>query len=287
MKILGSDIRVGNIIEYKNDLWKCLKNQTSNRGNLRSHNQVELKSITKGTKLNERFRADETVEKASLEEKKFQFLYSANDEFFFMDSENFEQISINKTLVENCEKLLKENLEVIIEYKNDLWKCLKNQTSNRGNLRSHNQVELKSITKGTKLNERFRADETVEKASLEEKKFQFLYSANDEFFFMDSENFEQISINKTLVENCEKLLKENLEVTIEFYQEKPLSVILPRSVEYEILETDSVVRGQTASSSFKPATIQNGVKIMVPPFIDQGDKIIVDTETQEYLKKVS
>lgn len=82
MKILGSDIRVGNIIEYKNDLWKCLKNQTSNRGNLRSHNQVELKSITKGTKLNERFRADETVEKASLEEKKFQFLYSANDEFF-------------------------------------------------------------------------------------------------------------------------------------------------------------------------------------------------------------
>ena len=127
----------------------------------------------------------------------------------------------------------------------------------------------------------------MEKASLEEKKFQFLYSANDEFFFMDSENFEQISINKTLVEDCEKLLKENLEVTIEFYQEKPLSVILPRSVEYEILETDSVVKGQTASSSFKPATIQNGVKIMVPPFVSQGDKIIVDTETQEYLKKVN
>ena len=113
MKILGSDIRVGNIIEYKNDLWKCLKNQTSNRGNLRSHNQVELKSITKGTKLNERFRAVETVEKASLEEKKFQFLYSANDEFFFMDSENFEQISINKTLVEDCEKLLQEDIQVI------------------------------------------------------------------------------------------------------------------------------------------------------------------------------
>jgi elongation factor P len=186
-------------------------------------------------------------------------------------------------------KILGSDIRVgnIIEYKNDLWKCLKNQTSNRGNLRSHNQVELKSITKGTKLNERFRADETVEKASLEEKKFQFLYSANDEFFFMDSENFEQISINKTIVEESEKLLKENLEVTIEFYQEKPLSVILPRSVEYEIIETESVVKGQTASGSFKPATIQNGVKIMVPPFISQGDKIIVDTETQEYLKKVS
>ncbi|NBO63053.1 MAG: elongation factor P [Proteobacteria bacterium] len=163
-------------------------------------------------------------------------------------------------------KILGSDIRVgnIIEYKNDLWKCLKNQTSNRGNLRSHNQVELKSITKGTKLNERFRADETVEKASLEE-----------------------ISINKTIVEECEKLLKENLEVTIEFYQEKPLSVILPRSVEYEIIETESVVKGQTASGSFKPATIQNGVKIMVPPFISQGDKIIVDTETQEYLKKVS
>ncbi|NCU69925.1 MAG: elongation factor P [Candidatus Fonsibacter lacus] len=137
-------------------------------------------------------------------------------------------------------KILGSDIRVgnIIEYKNDLWKCLKNQTSNRGNLR-------------------------------------------------DSENFEQISINKTIVEECEKLLKENLEVTIEFYQEKPLSVILPRSIEYEIIETESVVKGQTASGSFKPATIQNGVKIMVPPFISQGDKIIVDTETQEYLKKVS
>jgi elongation factor P len=137
------------------------------------------------------------------------------------------------------------------------------------------------------LNERFRADETVERASLEEKKFQFLYSANDEFFFMDSVNFEQISINKSIIEDCEKLLKENLEVTIEFYQDKPLNIILPRSVEYEVLETESVVKGQTASGSFKPATIQNGLKIMVPAFINQGDKIIVDTETQEYLKKVS
>jgi elongation factor P len=186
-------------------------------------------------------------------------------------------------------KILGSDIRVgnIIDYKNDLWKCLKNQTSNRGNLRSHNQVELKSITKGTKLNERFRAGETVEKATLDEKKFQFLYSSSDEFFFMDNENFEQISINKDLIGDCEKLLKENLEVTIEFYQEKPLNIILPRSVEYEVLETDSVVKGQTASSSFKPATIQNGVKIMVPPFVDQGDKIIVDTEAKEYLKKSS
>ena len=104
---------------------------------------------------------------------------------------------------------------------------------------------------------------------------------------MDSTNFEQISINKTLIEECEKFLKENLEVTIEFYQDKPLNVILPRSIEYEVLETESVVKGQTASGSFKPATIQNGVKVMVPAFINQGDKIIVDTETQEYLKKIS
>jgi len=127
----------------------------------------------------------------------------------------------------------------------------------------------------------------VERASLEEKKFQFLYRSNDEFFFMDSINFEQISISKSIVEDSEKLLKENLEVTIEFYQDKPLNVILPRSVEYEVLETESVVKGQTASGSFKPATIQNDLKIMVPAFISQGDKIIVDTETQEYLKKIS
>ena len=175
----------------------------------------------------------------------------------------------------------------IIEHKNDLWKCLKSQAVKPGKGGAYNQVELKSITKGTKLNERFRSSETIEKATLDEKTFQFLYSSNDEFFFMDSENFEQISINKTLVEDSEKFLKENLEVTIESYQDKPLSVILPRSVEYEVLETDSVVKGQTASGSYKPATIQNGVKILVPPFVSQGDKILVDTITQEYLKKIN
>lgn len=175
----------------------------------------------------------------------------------------------------------------IIEHKNDLWKCLKSQAVKPGKGGAYNQVELKSITKGTKLNERFRSSETIEKATLDEKKFQFLYSSNDEFFFMDSENFEQISINRSLVEDSEKFLKENLEVTIESYQDKPLSVILPRSVEYEVLETDSVVKGQTASGSYKPATIQNGVKILVPPFVSQGDKILVDTVTQEYLKKIN
>jgi len=175
----------------------------------------------------------------------------------------------------------------IIEHKNDLWKCLKSQAVKPGKGGAYNQVELKSITKGTKLNERFRSSETIEKATLDEKKFQFLYSSNDEFFFMDSENFEQISINRSLVEDSEKFLKENLEVTIESYQEKPLSVILPRSVEYEVLETDSVMKGQTASGSYKPATIQNGVKILVPPFVSQGDKRLVDTVTQEYLKKVN
>jgi elongation factor P len=175
----------------------------------------------------------------------------------------------------------------IIEHKNDLWKCLKSQAVKPGKGGAYNQVELKSITKGTKLNERFRSSETIEKATLDEKTFQFLYSSNDEFFFMDSENFEQISINRTLVEDSEKFLKENLEVTIESYQDKPLSVILPRSVEYEVLETDSVVKGQTASGSYKPATIQNGVKILVPPFVSQGDKILVDTITQEYLKKIN
>jgi len=185
-------------------------------------------------------------------------------------------------------KILGSDIRVgnIIEHKNDLWKCLKIQSVNRGNLRAYNQVELKSVTKGTKLNERFRANETVEKASFDEKKFQFLYVAGDELVFMDSKDFEQINIKKEMLEGSEKFLKENLEVTILFYQDKPVNIELPKSVEYEVVETDSIVKGQTATGSYKPATIQNTIKIMVPPFINKGDIILVDTETQEYLKKV-
>jgi len=176
---------------------------------------------------------------------------------------------------------------MIIEYKNDYWNVLKAQHVKPGKGGAFNQVELKSITKGTKLNERFRTSETVEKVELEEKKFNFLYSDDENCHFMNSKTFEQISIPKTLTDEKYKLLKENLEVTISFMDEKPLSVDLPSNIECIIDITDATIKGQTAASSYKPATLDNGLKINVPPFVESGDKIILDTRTFEYVKKVN
>ena len=176
---------------------------------------------------------------------------------------------------------------IIIEHKNDYWKVLKAQHVKPGKGGAFNQVELKSITKGTKLNERFRSSETIEKAELEEKKFNFLYLDEDNCHFMDNRTFEQILIPKSLTEEKFKLLKENLEVSITFMDEKPLSIELPNNVECIIDTTDAAIKGQTAASSYKPATLDNGLKINVPPFVESGDKIILDTRTLEYVKKVN
>jgi elongation factor P len=176
---------------------------------------------------------------------------------------------------------------MIIEYKNDYWNVLKAQHVKPGKGGAFNQVELKSITKGTKLNERFRSSETVEKAEIEEKKFNFLYLDEQNCHFMDNKTFEQISILKSLTEQKHKLLKENLEVTISFMDEKPISLDLPNNVECIVDITDVAIKGQTAASSYKPATLDNGIKINVPPFVESGDKIILDTRTLEYVKKVN
>ena len=176
---------------------------------------------------------------------------------------------------------------MIIEHKNDYWNVLKAQHVKPGKGGAFNQVELKSITKGTKLNERFRSSETIEKAELEEKKFNFLYLDEENCHFMDNRTFEQISILKSLTKEKYKLLKEGLEVTISFMDEKPLSIELPNNVECIIDITDAAIKGQTASSSYKPATLENGLKINVQPFIGSGDKIILDTRTLEYVKKVN
>ena len=176
---------------------------------------------------------------------------------------------------------------MIIEYKNDYWNVLKAQHVKPGKGGAFNQVELKSITKRTKLNKRFRTSETVEKAELEEKKFNFLYLDDENCHFMDIKTFEQILIPKSLTDEKYKLLKENLEVTISFMNEKPLSVDLPNNVECIVDITDAAIKGQTAASSYKPATLDNGLKINVPPFVESGDKIILDTRTFEYIKKVN
>ena len=175
---------------------------------------------------------------------------------------------------------------LLIEYKDDLWQVLKTQHVKPGKGGAFAQVEMKSVNKNTKLNERFRSSESIEKASLDEIKFNFLYSDETDYYFMDPKSYEQINIKKDTVGEKGKLLTENLEVSISFYDEKPLAVELPNQVTCIIETTDVALKGQTVSSSYKPATLDNGINIQVPPFIESGDKIIVDTRTMEYIKKI-
>ena len=175
---------------------------------------------------------------------------------------------------------------MLIEYKNDLWQVLKTQHVKPGKGGAFAQVEMKSVNKNTKLNERFRSSESVEKATLDETKFNYLYSDEIDYHFMNPKSYEQINIKKEVVGDKGKMLTENLEVSISFYNEEPLIVELPNQVTCIIETTDVALKGQTASSSYKPATLDNGINIQVPPFIDSGDKIIVDTRTMEYIKKI-
>ena len=175
---------------------------------------------------------------------------------------------------------------MLIEYKNDLWQVLKTQHVKPGKGGAFAQVEMKSVNKNTKLNERFRSSESVEKASLDETKFNYLYDDETDYHFMDPTSYEQINIKKETIGETGKMLTENLEVSISFYNEKPLTVELPNQVTCTIDTTDVALKGQTVSSSYKPATLDNGVNIQVPPFIESGDKIIVDTRTMEYVKKI-
>ena len=175
---------------------------------------------------------------------------------------------------------------MLIEYKDDLWQVLKTQHVKPGKGGAFAQVEMKSFGKSTKLNERFRSNETVEKASLDEKIFNFLYEDENKYFFMEPKTFEQIELKKEIVGEKGKLLTENLEVTVSFYNENPISVELPNQVKCKIESTDAALKGQTVSSSYKPATLINGLNIQVPPFIESGDEIIVDTRNLEYVKKI-
>ena len=175
---------------------------------------------------------------------------------------------------------------MLIEYKNDLWQVLKTQHVKPGKGGAFAQVEMKSVNKNTKLNERFRSSESVEKASLDETKFNYLYADETDYHFMDPKSYEQINIKKKIVGEKGKLLTENLGVSISFYNDAPLTVELPNQVTCTIDTTDVALKGQTVSSSYKPATLDSGINIQVPPFIDSGDKVIVDTRTMEYVKKI-
>lgn len=174
----------------------------------------------------------------------------------------------------------------VIDYQDRLWRAVKIQHVKPGKGPAYMQVELKDLRSGTKLNERFRASETVERARLDEKDYQFLFADGDSYTFMDTENFEQISMNADMIgEDLLPFLQENMVVTVESYEGDPIGVTLPPTVVMEIVEADAVVKGQTASSSFKPAVLENGVRIMVPPHIETGTRVVVNTEDRSYVER--
>ena len=175
---------------------------------------------------------------------------------------------------------------MLLEHKDDLWQVLKTQHVKPGKGGAFAQVEMKSVNKGTKLNERFRSSENVEKASLEEMNYNFLYEDENNYFFMEPKSFEQIEIKKDMIGEKGKLLTENLQVSVSFYNDLPISVELPNQVTCKIEATDVALKGQTVSSSYKPAVLENGLNIQVPPFIESGDTIIIDTRNLEYIKKI-
>ena len=175
---------------------------------------------------------------------------------------------------------------MLLEYKDDLWQVLKTQHVKPGKGGAFAQVEMKSVNKNTKLNERFRSSETVEKASLEDVIYNYLYSDEEKFFFMEPKSFEQIELKKNLVGEKGKLLTENLAVTVSFYNDNPISVELPKQITCRIETTDAALKGQTVSSSYKPAILNNGLNIQVPPFIESGDEVIIDSRNLEYIKKI-
>ena len=175
---------------------------------------------------------------------------------------------------------------MLIEYKDDLWEILKTQHVKPGKGGAFCEVEMKSINKITKLNERFRSNDTIEKASIENIEFNYLYDDEINYYFINQKNFEQVDVKKDIIGEKGKLLKENLNVDLIFHEDKAIGIELPNQVQFKIKSTDVALKGQTVSSSYKPAILENDIKIQVPPFIESGDEILVDTRTIEYIKKL-
>lgn len=173
----------------------------------------------------------------------------------------------------------------VIEHNGGLWAAVKTNHVKPGKGGAFNQVELKNLIDGTKLNERFRASETVERVRLEQKDFSFLYEQGEALVFMDTETYEQLELQKDFVGERAAFLQDGMTVTVELYEEKPIGVSLPDQVTLAIVQADPVVKGQTATSSYKPAVMENGVRVMVPPFIESGERIVVDTGEITYIRR--
>ena len=173
----------------------------------------------------------------------------------------------------------------VIEHDGGLWVAVKTNAVKPGKGGAYNQVELKNLINGTKLNERFRAAETVEKVRLEQKDFTFRYEQGEALVFMDDESYEKLELDKDFVGERAAFLQDGMKVTVELHEERPIGISLPDQVTLTITEADPVVKGQTAASSYKPAVLENGVRVMVPPFISSGEKIVVDTSEITYIRR--
>lgn len=173
----------------------------------------------------------------------------------------------------------------ILEYETKLWAVLKIQHTQPGKGGAYMQVEMKEVTQGTKTNVRFRSADTVERVRLDQKDFLYLYSEGDDLVLMDNESYEQIHIKKEMVGDAIQFLQDNMEVSVEMYDGTPITIALPDDVILTVAETEPVVKGQTVSSSYKPATMENGARVMVPPFISAGDKIKVSTADASYIER--
>jgi len=173
----------------------------------------------------------------------------------------------------------------VIQHKNGLWVAVKTQAVKPGKGPAYAQVELKNLIDGTKLNERFRASETVERVRLEQKDYQYLYAEGDMLTFMDTDTYDQIQLPRDFLEDRAAFLQDGMTVTMESHEGKPIGVTLPDQVTLEVVEADPVVKGQTAASSYKPAVLENGVRVQVPPFIEAGERIVVDTNELTYVRR--
>jgi len=173
----------------------------------------------------------------------------------------------------------------VLLHKGELWVVLKTEHVKPGKGGAFAQVEMKSVTGNTKLNERFRATESVERVRLEQKDYQYLYEQDGMLVFMDMDTYDQIELPREFLGDRAAFLQDGMVVTVESHEGKPLGVKLPLHVTLEVVEAEPVVKGQTAASSYKPAVLENGVRVMVPPFISAGEKIVVNTEDLSYVKR--
>ncbi|MCY3983659.1 MAG: elongation factor P [Roseovarius sp.] len=173
----------------------------------------------------------------------------------------------------------------VLEHNDGLWSAVKVEHVKPGKGGAFAQVELRNLRNGSKLNERFRSADKVERVRLEQKDQQFLYESDGMLVFMDTETYEQIELSADLLGDRRPFLQDGMTITIEFHESEALNARLPQKVICLVAETEPVVKGQTAANSFKPAVLDNGVKVMVPPFVDQGENIAVNTETMEYSER--